>query len=49
MPALIAVLYFLAGACVTAGLLLLSPPLALVFFGLLLGRVAVVLDKGGDA
>ena len=38
-------LYIFAAACVAAGLLLLSPPVALVALGLLVGRIALLSDK----
>jgi len=39
-------LYALAVACVAAGLIVLSPPLALVALGVLLGRVAYLIEEG---
>jgi hypothetical protein len=42
-------LYVLAIACVGAGLIALSPPLAVVALGLLLGRTAFVVDKEDKA
>lgn len=42
-------LYLIAAACITVGLVLLSPPLALVALGLVLGRVAILTDKEGDS
>lgn len=42
-------LYLIAAACITAGLVLLSPPIALAALGLVLGRVALLIDKDGEA
>jgi hypothetical protein len=42
-------LYLIAATCIAAGLLLLSPPIALAALGLLIGRVALLIDKDGEA
>ena len=42
-------LYLSATVCIAAGLFILSQPLALAALGLLVGRVALLIDKDGDA
>ena len=42
-------LYLIAAVCIAAGLLLLSPPVALAALGVVIGRVALLIDKDGDA